>query len=165
MSRHGFTRTIAASVVAALLIVAFAAVASATALTKGRPFEHAPRDVSAIHVSATTRTSLYPGARSDALVSLSNPNRYSVIVTAISLNGTNAQITADRTHPGCTITGVSFTNQTGLHISVPAKSGAANGTARAKLSGAVAMSNASLNSCQGAAFVVPLTIVARPSPA
>jgi hypothetical protein len=29
----------------------------------------------------------------------------------------------------------------------------------------VAMSNASLNSCQGAAFVVPLTIVARPSPA
>jgi hypothetical protein len=163
MSRHGFTRTIAASFVTAPLIVACAAFASATALMTGRPFEDAPRDVSAITVSATTRTSLYPGARSDILVSLGNPNRYPVIVTAISLNGTNAQITADRTHPGCRITGVSFTNQTGLHIRVPAKSGATNGTARSKLAGAVAMSNASLNSCQGAAFAVPLTIAANRS--
>jgi hypothetical protein len=163
MSRDGFTRTIAASFVTILIVVAFVAVASATTLTTGGSFGNTPHHLRAIQVSATTRTALYPGARSDVLISLRNPNPYPVVVTAISLNGTNAHITADRNHPGCTITGVSFTGQTRLHIRVAANSGATDGTARATLSGAAEMSNASLNGCQGAAFTVPLTIAANQS--
>jgi hypothetical protein len=152
MSRHRFTRTTAASFVTALLVIAVAAV--------GNSFGRTPHHVSAIHVSGATRTALYPGAKSDVLISLINPNPYPVVVTAVSVNGA---VTADPNHPGCTITGVSFADQTGLHISVPARLDATNGTARAKLFGAAAMSNASLNACQGAAFAVPLTIAANRS--
>lgn len=107
--------------------------------------------LSTVDVSASTSATLYPGGPAgDVKIEISNPNSYPVKVTGVSGNGT---ITADAGHSGCTTTGVTFTDQTGLNISV-----AANSSATATLTGAASMSNASLNACQGATFTIPVTI-------
>ena len=107
--------------------------------------------LSTVDVSASTSATLYPGGPAgDALIRISNPNSYPVTVTGVAGNGA---ITPDAGHSGCTTTGVTFTDQTGLNISV-----AANSSATATLSGAASMSNASLNACQGATFTIPVTI-------
>jgi hypothetical protein len=114
--------------------------------------------LSTVDVSASTVASLYPGVNGNVLIKVSNPNPYPVRVTGVSLNGTNGDITADAGHAGCTTTGVSFTNQTGLTIDVPAKVGATNGETQATLSSAASMSNASLDACQGATFTIPVSL-------
>ncbi|MFN2617239.1 MAG: hypothetical protein ABR581_08965 [Thermoleophilaceae bacterium] len=114
--------------------------------------------LSTVDVSASTTASLYPGVTGDVLIKVSNPNPYPVRVTGVSLNGTNASIAADGSHSGCTTTGVSFTDQSSLTIDVPAKSGGVDGQTQATLTGAAAMSNASLNACQGAIFTIPVTL-------
>jgi hypothetical protein len=111
--------------------------------------------ISTVDVSASTAATLYPGVSGDVLIKLDNPNPYPVTVTAITGNGT---IAADAGHSGCTTTGVTFTNQTGLSLSVPAKSGGVDGTLQSTLTGAASMSNASLNACQGATFTIPVTL-------
>ncbi len=59
------------------------------------------------------------------------------------------------TVPACNLsTGVTFTNQTGLSLIVPANSLGTQFT----LNGAAAMSNASDNACQGAVFTIPVTL-------
>ena len=104
-----------------------------------------------VDVSASTGATLYPGGPAgDVKIEISNPNSFPVKVTGVSGNGS---ITADAGHAGCTTTGVTFTDQTGLNISV-----AANSSATATLTGAASMSNASLNACQGATFTIPVTI-------
>jgi hypothetical protein len=114
--------------------------------------------LSTVDVSASTTASLYPGVNGNVLIKVSNPNPYPVRVTGVSLNGTNGDITADAGHAGCTTTGVSFTNQTGLTIDVPAKVGATNGETQATLNNATSMSNASLDACQGATFTIPVSL-------
>jgi hypothetical protein len=111
-----------------------------------------------VDVSASTSATLYPGGSGDVLLKLSNPNPYPVRITSVSLNGTNGDIAADSGHSACTTTGVSFTNQTGQTIDVPAKSGSTNGTVQTTLTGAAGMSNASLDACQGATFTIPVTL-------
>jgi len=103
-----------------------------------------------VDVSATTAASLYPGTTGDVKLSISNPNPFAVRVTAVSGNGT---ITADGSHSGCTTTGVTFTNQSSLTIDI-----AANSSTTSTLTGAAAMSNASLNACQGATFTIPVSL-------
>jgi hypothetical protein len=107
--------------------------------------------LSTVDVAASTSATLYPGGPAgDVLIRISNPNSYPVTVTGVAGNGA---ITADAGHSGCTTTGVSFTDQTGLTIAVPA-----NGQTQHTLSGAATMSNASLNACQGATFTIPVTL-------
>lgn len=114
--------------------------------------------LSTVDVSASTTATLYPGKTGDVEIKISNPNGFAVQVTSVSLNGTNADITPDAGHSGCTTSGVSFSDQTGLSINVPAKVGAVNGATQATLTNAASMSNASLNACQGATFTIPVTI-------
>jgi hypothetical protein len=112
--------------------------------------------LSTVDVSASTSATLYPGGPAgDVLIRISNPNTYPVTVTGVSGSGS---ITPDGGHSGCSPSGVSFTNQTGLSISVPAKVGATNGETQTSLSGAASMSNASVDACQGAVFAIPVTI-------
>jgi hypothetical protein len=106
--------------------------------------------LSTVDVSASTGATLYPGSTGDVKLQISNPNAYNVRVTAVSSNGA---ITADTGHSGCTTTGVTFTNQSSLTIDVPK-----NSSTTATLTGAAAMSNASLNACQGATFTIPVTL-------
>ena len=104
-----------------------------------------------VDVSASTTATLYPGGPAgDVLIRISNPNSYPVTVTGVSGNGS---ITPDSGHSGCSPTGVSFTDKTGLSISVPA-----SGATTATLSGAASMSNASVDACQGATFTIPVSI-------
>jgi hypothetical protein len=103
-----------------------------------------------VDVSASTAATLYPGASGDVKIQISNPNPYTVRVTGISGSGT---ITPDASHSGCTTTGVSFTNQTGLTIDIPASS-----STTTTLNNAASMSNASLNACQGAVFTIPVSL-------
>jgi hypothetical protein len=103
-----------------------------------------------VDVSASTLATLYPGATGDLHLRISNPNPYPVRVTGVSGSDT---ITSD-TGAACNAsTGVTFADQSGLSLDVPA-SGAATFT----LSGTVSMSNASVNSCQGAVFTVPVSL-------
>ena len=114
--------------------------------------------LSTVDASASTTASLYPGTNGNVKITVSNPNPFPVRVTGVSLDGTNADITADAGHSDCTTTGVSFTDQSGLTVDVPAKSGDTNGEAAATLTDAASMSNASLNACQGATFTIPVTL-------
>jgi hypothetical protein len=108
-----------------------------------------------VDVSATTAATLYPGVSGDVKIQISNPNTYAVRVTGISGNGT---ITPDAGHSGCTTTGVSFTNQTGLTIDIPASS-----STTTTLTAAATMSNASVNACQGATFTIPVSLTGASS--
>ena len=117
-----------------------------------------PQPLSTVTVSAITGTALYPGSHGDVWIRVSNPNPYPVRLTAISLHGSNADISADARHPGCTTTGVSFTSQGDLSAEVPANSGGVDGTKQLVLKRAVRMSNASVDGCQGAVFSIPVVI-------
>ena len=114
--------------------------------------------LSTLDASASTSATLYPGVSGDVTLRISNPNPFPVRVTSVTIDGDNDDIESDGGHGSCSPTGVSFTNQTGLTIDVPAKSGGTNGSATATLSGAASMSNASANGCQGATFTIPVTM-------
>lgn len=83
---------------------------------------------------------------------MTNPNSFPVQITAVSGNGT---ITSGA-DAACTAGhGVTFANQTGLSLAL-----AAGATTVFSLGGAVAMSNSSVNSCQGAIFSIPVSVTA-----
>jgi hypothetical protein len=96
-------------------------------------------------------TPLYPGGTGDVALKVNNPNSFAV--TLVSVVATGGTITASN---GCSPTGVSFTNQTGLSIPI-----AASATVQVHLSGAASMSSSSANACQGATFSIPVTITVQ----
>ena len=104
---------------------------------------------------ATTTATLYPGKTGNAFVKVVNPNPYGVTVTAVTLNGTNADITSDQAGCASPNTGVSFTDQTGLTIAV-----SANSNTSATLTNAVSMDNSSVDACKGATFTIPVNLAA-----
>ncbi|HKP89740.1 MAG TPA: hypothetical protein VJT75_07155 [Thermoleophilaceae bacterium] len=157
MRKLSINRKIAVAVIAAAFGVVGLVYAAWTTNGTGDAYAKAgtAAAISTVDVSASTTATLYPGVSGDVLIRLKNPNPYPVTVTAVTGNGT---ITADGGHSGCTTTGVTFSNQTGLTLSVPAKSGGVDGELQTSLNGAASMSNASLNACQGAVFTIPVTL-------
>lgn len=152
--RLAFLATVAVLSTAGLVFAAWLTSGSGSGYAKAGTSQA----LSTVDVSASTTATLYPSSTGDVLLRVSNPNPFPVRVTGVSLNGTNANISADAGHAACTTTGVSFTNQTGLTIDVPAKVGGTNGATTATLTGAAAMSNASLDACQGATFTIPVNL-------
>ena len=110
-------------------------------------------------VSASTTAQLYPGGSGDVKVKIDNPNPFAVTVTKVEANGAVSSDKAACTDVGgdaAKATGVSFTTQnlnSGNVIS-------ANGSLTLTLSDAAAMTNASVNACQGAVFTIPVTFTA-----
>ena len=149
-----FVAASASLVIAGLVFAAWLTTGSGSATAKAG----SSQALSTVDASASTSATLYPGVSGDVTVRISNPNPFPVRVTSVSLNGVNADITPDGGHASCSPTGVSFSNQTGLSIDVPAKSGGTNGTTTATLAGAAAMSNASADGCQGATFTIPVSL-------
>ncbi len=96
-------------------------------------------------------SALVPGGTADVVLGVHNPNAFSV--TLVSVSGGPGSITADSGHPGCTTTGVTFTDQTGLNIVV-----APSGTTTVHLANAASMGSSSSTGCQGATFNIPVTI-------
>jgi hypothetical protein len=76
-------------------------------------------------------------------------------VTSVTGSGT---VTSDKGTACDASTGVTFTNQTGLTLDIPATS-----AATFTLTGSVAMSNASDNTCQGAVFTIPVSLTGASS--
>lgn len=150
--------------IALVAVLATAGLVSAAWLANGTGSGYAKAGTSqaltTVDASASTTATLYPGASGDVTLKVSNPNPFPVRVTGVALNGTAASITADSGHASCSPTGMSFTNQTGLTIDVPAKAGATNGSATTTLTAAAAMSNASADGCQGATFTIPVNLTA-----
>ena len=102
--------------------------------------------------SASTTADLYPGATGTVKLVVTNPNSFPVRITAVSKQA--GAITSDKGAACNASTGVTFTNQSGLTLDLAANSGPTTFT----LSGAVAMTNASDNTCQGAVFSIPVDV-------
>jgi len=107
--------------------------------------------VSAIVGGDTVGSMLVPGGTADVILRVNNPN--TAAVTLVSVTGGPGSITADGGHPGCTTTGVTFTNQPSLSVAI-----AGSGTTLVHLAGAASMGAASSDGCQGATFFIPVSI-------
>jgi hypothetical protein len=116
----------------------YAKAGSASALTLG-------------DASASTAADLYPGATGNVKIKITNPNSFPVRVTAVSGNGS---ITSNKGASCDASTGVTFANQSGLTLDL-----SAGATSTFTLTNAVSMSNASDDSCQGAIFTIPVSVV------
>jgi hypothetical protein len=103
--------------------------------------------------SASTSADLFPGATGNVKLKVSNPNPFPVRITAVTGNGA---ITSDKGAACNASTGVTFTNQGSLTLDLLASETNKVFT----LTGAVSMTNASDNSCQGAIFTIPVTLTA-----
>jgi hypothetical protein len=104
--------------------------------------------------ATATVADLYPGANGDLFIDIVNPNPYPVLVTDIAR--TADPITSDAGALCDGSTGVSMADLTGLSLAVPA-----NGHQTFNLNNAVAMSNASHTSCQGAVFTIPVQLTGQ----
>lgn len=145
-------RVSAGTILLALMVGGSVAFAAWTATGTGEGYAKATtaQALTTVDVSASTTATLYPGATGDVLIRIDNPNPYAVQVTDVAGSGA---ITSDA-GAGCDAsTGVSFSDQSGLTLNVPAGSAASF-----TLTGSASMSNASANSCQGAVFTIPVTL-------
>lgn len=101
--------------------------------------------------AASTTGQLFPGADGDLVITITNDNGYPVRVSDVTGSGV---ITSDKGSACNASTGVSFTDQHAQALDVPAES-----SATFTLAGAVHMSDASDNACQGAVFTIPVSLV------
>ena len=151
--KHRFAKRVSAgTILLSLMIAGSVAFAAWTATGAGEGYAKATtaQALTTVDVSASTTATLYPGATGDVLIRIDNPNPYAVQVTDVAGSGA---ITSDA-GAGCDAsTGVSFSDQSGLTLNVPAGSAASF-----TLTGSASMSNASANSCQGAVFTIPVTL-------
>jgi hypothetical protein len=110
--------------------------------------------------SGVPNADLYPGGQGNVVLTISNPNSGPVHVGSLALDTTSgtAGFGVDGAHSGCATSALTFTAQTntGVGWTVPAKSGAVNGTLSITLTNAVAMDIGAANACQGAVFAVYL---------
>lgn len=152
MARDRLRRLTAGSIMLGVLAVGSIAYAAWTASGTGSGYAKATtaQALTTVDVSASTTAQLYPGGTGDVTLRIDNPNPYPVRVTSVS--GTGA-ITSDKGAACDASTGVTFADQTGQSLDVPAGS-----AVTFTLSGAVTMSNASDNSCQGAIFTIPVAL-------
>ncbi|HVV37902.1 MAG TPA: hypothetical protein VHC63_14935 [Acidimicrobiales bacterium] len=145
----------AASVAFAATGVAFAAW-TASGAGSGYTKARTAQALSTVDVSATTTAQLYPGGSGDVLVRIANPNPYDVVVTGIaqtaSASISSGNATCDNSNS------VTYSDQTGTWT-VPA-----GGESTVTLTGAAAMSTASVDACQGLVFTIPVTLSGHSAP-
>jgi hypothetical protein len=147
MTRRATTLSIAVIATLASAGVAFAYFTSSGSSTVAA--STGKLTVSLAAAAGTPKTPLLPGgAAGDVTLQVNNPNN--VAVTLVSVVGDGA-ITASG---GCTTPDVTFANQTGLRISIPADST----NYQVDLPGAASLSASSPNDCQGATYSIPVTI-------
>jgi len=109
-----------------------------------------PVTVTAFVGGDTPGSVLVPRGTADVILRVINPNAQVVTLISVSPNGT---VTADASHPGCTVTGVTLTAPTTLSDPITPL-----GTTLVHLNNAASMSAASSNGCQGATFSIPVSI-------
>jgi hypothetical protein len=102
--------------------------------------------------SASTSGDLYPGGSGAVKLKVTNPNPFAVRITTVAKQA-GGVITSDKGAACNASTGVTFTDQTGQALDL-----AGGATSTFTLAGAVSMSNASDNTCQGAIFSIPVDV-------
>jgi hypothetical protein len=148
--RLGALVVVAGFVVAGIAVGAWNATGTGTGYAKAR----SSAALTLSDASASTVAELYPGGTGNVKLIVNNPNPFNVSVTTVSLTS-GGSITSDK-GAGCDAsTGVTFSNQSGLSLAVPA-----SGSATLTLTNAASMSNASANACQGAVFSIPVDVTA-----
>jgi hypothetical protein len=110
------------------------------------------QDLSTVDVSASTTGDLYPNGDGTVTLQIHNPNPYPVVITDVTAG--QGDVTASGGIGTCVLTGVSFKDQHGLDIHVPANSD----SDLVKLQDAAHMTNESENGCQGAVFTIPVVL-------
>ena len=112
----------------------------------------AMQTVTIVAPTGSVTTPLMPGGSGDVTLTVNNPNSFPVTLVSVTGHGT---IAASGAGPGgCTTTGiVTFSDQTSLNKPI-----AANGTTSVDLPGAVSMTTGAAAGCQGATFLIPVTI-------
>jgi hypothetical protein len=146
--RHALVAT---GVIAGTAFVSNIAFAAWTSSGTGSGSAQATSAVALTTTAATTSAQLFPGGSGDLKITVKNDNGYPVRVTDVTGSGT---ITSDKGSACDASTGVSFTDQHGQALDIPA-----NTSTTFTLSGVIRMSNASDNSCQGAVFTIPVSLV------
>jgi hypothetical protein len=126
--------------------------ASWTANGTGSAQAAAGQSVAVTTAAATVASAplLVPGGQGSVRIRVVNANAFPVRVTGVSGTG---DAVPDADHPGCTTTGVSFVDRTGLSLDVPAGQ-----TEEFTIPDTVTMGNDSSNGCQGATFTIPVSI-------
>ena len=110
----------------------------------------------------TTGNGLSPGGTADVALSIHNPNDAQVRIGSLELDATRAAggFAVDPAHAGCTplsVLTLAAQDNGGAGWTVPGRVGASDGVLPVTLSGALGMSTAAANACQGASFTVYLT--------
>ena len=144
-------------VLAAIVVLVLSSIVLAAWSTSGSGNGYAKAGTASALVlgdaSASTTADLYPGSTGAVKIVVTNNNNFPVRITAVSKQAAGT-ITSDKGVACNASTGVTFTNQTGLTLDMAANSGPTTFT----LPGAVSMSNASDNTCQGAVFTIPVDV-------
>jgi hypothetical protein len=148
-----------ASAAVGLLIAGTVAYAAWTVNGSGTGTASATTALNLTFSGGSPSGTLYPGASADVDTSVSNPNPFTVHVSTVSIDttqGTNG-FGVDAGHSGCNLSALSFTAATngGSGWNVPATS-----SVDVDAAGAIAMSGAANDACQGATFTVYLTATA-----
>jgi hypothetical protein len=158
MTRKRLVR-IAVIAAAALAVAGAVAYAAWTVNGSGSGSASATSAVDLTLSSGTPSSALYPGATGDVDTTVANSNPFPVHVSSVALDttqGTNG-FDVDAGHSGCNLSSLSFTTATngGAGWDIPASS-----SSDLDAAGAIAMSGAANDSCQGATFTVYLTATA-----
>jgi hypothetical protein len=110
------------------------------------------QDLSTVDATAATTGDLYPNSNGTVTLNIHNPNPYPVTITDVTAG--SGDVTASGGIGTCDITGVTFNDQHGLSIGVPAN----GNSGPISLENAAHMSNESENGCQGAVFTIPVQL-------
>lgn len=105
---------------------------------------------------------LFPGGRSDVLLTVTNPNTSPVRLGSLVLDtvqGTGG-FAVDAAHSGCSVAALGYTAQSnaGAGWTVPAKAGSVEGSLTVRLVNALSMGVDAANACQGARITVYLAV-------
>ena len=115
-----YRRITAGSILFGIILVSSVAYAAWTASGGGQGYAKAgtAQALTTVDVSASTTATLFPSGTGDVLLKINNPNPYPVTVATVTGSGA---VTSDK-GPACNAsTGVTFVNQTGLSLTVPAE--------------------------------------------
>jgi hypothetical protein len=158
MNRKRLVRA-AVSVAVGTLIAGSVAYAAWTVNGSGTGTASATSAVDLTLSGGSPSGSLFPNGSADVDTSVSNSNPFTVHISTVSIDttqGTNG-FSVDSGHSGCNLSSLSFTPATnnGSGWDVPA-----NSSVDVDAAGAISMSGAANDSCQGATFTVFLTATA-----
>ncbi len=108
--------------------------------------------IDALGATDNPSSKLVPGGDADVIVRVKNPNTFDVTLVSVT-NTPDSSITAADASGSCSNTGVTFTDQPSLNVTIPAGQ-----STLVDLTGAAHMSTSSDSGCQGATFHIPVTI-------